>query len=164
MKSRVLDFLVRFLATGFFSGFSPVAPGTAGTLVGAVLFLFCLLFQPVLIFYGTLAILVIVGIPVSSAMEARLSEKDPGAVVIDEMAGFFTAMSLFPLFPRWSASFWLYAALGFALFRLLDILKPFPIGQIQALPGGWGIMADDLVAGVLAAAGAWAVCSFLIII
>jgi len=162
VKKRIGSFLVRFIATGFFSGLSPAAPGTAGTLAGAVLFLLCLLFPTVLIFYGLLAILVAVGIPAATAMERSLGKKDPPQVVIDEVAGFFVAMSLFPVFPVWSKSFWVYSGLGFVLFRFFDILKPFPIRQVQVLPGGWGIMVDDLIAGVFAAVPAWLAARYLI--
>ena len=103
-----------------------------------------------------------------------LREKDPQYVVIDEVSGQLLAMLLGCGMPVWwkvrnsfldgnanwfdpmrSALNWKYLLLGFILFRVFDIWKPFPARQAESLPGGWGIMADDWVAGIYAAIGLW---------
>ncbi len=81
---------------------------------------------------------------VSSEAEKLFSRKDPGLIVIDEMAGFLMTL----LFIPWSAK---SVVIGFFVFRLMDITKPFPIRRIEAkLPGGWGVVGDDILAGIYA--------------
>ncbi len=129
------------IATGFGLGHLPRAPGTWGAL-GAVLFY--LILAPFLNFWGYFFIsLFFCAVGVWSAQKAAetLAQRDPREVVIDEIAGQWIAL--------WSchslgAIFW-----SFIVFRLLDIYKPPPIRQVDQLPGGWGIMADDVVAGIL---------------
>lgn len=87
-----------------------------------------------------LVAVIALGLWSGSRVERRLGRKDPGVVVIDEVAGMMLAVLLLPRSPA------VYLA-AFVLFRILDIVKPPPAAQSQALPGGWGIMADDLVAG-----------------
>ena len=134
-----LSFPVRLIATGFFSGYTVIAPGTAGSAVALILY--CLLppLGPVG-WTGLLAALFLVGVYTASAGE-RVWGKDPGYVVIDEFVGFFATV------------FWLPQSVGlgvagFFLFRVLDIVKPPPARQSEALPGGWGIVMDDLIAGL----------------
>lgn len=140
MASRAPDsFLVRLIATGFFSGYSAVAPGTAGSAVALVIY--CVL--PPLSFLGwTLLLFGVcsVGIYVSGIGE-RAWGKDPGYVVIDEIAGFFVTMCFLP-------QSLILGMVGFFVFRVLDILKPPPVRQAEALPGGWGIVMDDVLAGI----------------
>lgn len=133
--------LVLFLASGFYSGYAPHAPGTAGTLVGIALYI---LLSPLsLKLYGILTIgILLVGVWVSDRVEAIRGEKDSSLIVIDEIAGFLVAMFGLPLHG-------LTVAAGFVLFRIFDIAKPFPIRMIdRRLPGGWGVMLDDILAGV----------------
>ena len=138
---RRVPFIVRFLATGFFSGYSPVASGTAGSLVALALYAI-----PWVRASGTLPIAtaaaVVVGVYVSGIMERRYGE-DPSIVVIDEIAGMW--ISLLFITPSIAA-----AMLAFLLFRLFDIFKPPPARQLERLHGGWGIMLDDVAAGVYA--------------
>jgi phosphatidylglycerophosphatase A len=115
-----------------------------------------------------------VGVWASDRVSKRLREKDPQYVVIDEVSGQHLALLLGCGIPIWwkSAAFswitapiglvsmrsalnWKYLLLGFILFRVFDIWKPFPAQQAEALPGGWGIMADDWIAGIYAAIGLW---------
>lgn len=134
-----------FVATGFGSGFSPVAPGTAGTLVAIPLGYFV----TVSLAAGpALQALVIVGIGALAIWSAgitalRLGRKDPGQIVVDEIAGYFVSLAFLP--AGWTT---LLAALVF--FRFFDIWKPPPCRRAEALPGGLGIVADDLLAGVYA--------------
>lgn len=130
------------LATGFGAGYSKIAPGTAGTAVGLVLFVPLSLLPA----RGQLAATVLVfvlGLVASTHVARRISRKDPGIVVIDEIVGLWVSLLFLPLTPT-------LAALGFLLFRLLDMVKPFPARQFEALPEGLGIMADDVMAGIYA--------------
>ncbi len=139
----LLKRLILFFASGFYSGYAPFASGTVGTLVGIALYL--LLSQLSVIPYSILTVAVIAaGTGLASKAETILGEKDSGVIVIDEIAGFFITMWALP-------TTWATVALGFLLFRFYDVLKPFPIRRIDRnLPGGWGVMLDDLLAGVYA--------------
>jgi len=157
-----------FFATVGGVGYLPKAPGTWGSLVGVLIYwLLCRIparltstmdmdvGKVTAILPGGAAILTgaavaLVGL-VAATKVARFSRtKDPQFVVIDEVSGqYFTY--LFALAPL----NWKYLALGFILFRVFDIWKPFPARQAESLPGGWGIMADDWIAAVYAALGIW---------
>jgi phosphatidylglycerophosphatase A len=130
------------IATALGAGYSPVAPGTAGSLVGLALF-WPLHALPLPAQLAALAVLFFVGVKCAGVFAAQVGRKDPGLVVVDEVAGMWTALLLVPFTP-------LAAALAFAAFRVMDVLKPYPARQLEALPGGWGIMCDDLMAGVYA--------------
>ena len=127
------------LSTWFGSGLSPVAPGTFGTLAAVPLIL---VLKNLGVWYSAVALAIVVGISIWSAGMARdlLGKDDPSAVVIDEVAGFLAAMTFLPFS-------WLVLGLCFALFRIFDIFKPFPIKRLERLRGGFGIVADDLLAG-----------------
>jgi phosphatidylglycerophosphatase A len=130
------------IATGLGSGYSPVAPGTAGSLVGLLLFWpLAALSLPVAAGVGI--VLFGVGWWASDRVARLLGIEDPGVVVVDEVFGMFITLIGLPLSP------WV-VVLGFLLFRGLDIVKPYPAAAMEHLPGGLGIMADDLVAGVYA--------------
>lgn len=135
-----------WLATGFGSGLSPWAPGTAGSAVAVVLWLAFLQAGPS-IPVQVLAVALAIGPCVLAAGWAarRLGRKDPGCVVSDELAGQWLALLAAP--PAWP--WWLAA---FVLFRLFDIAKPWPMPALERLPGGLGIVLDDLAAGAYAAA------------
>lgn len=131
------------IATGMGTGYSPVAPGTAGSLLGLPLaYLLARLghpWHPILI-----GLLFIVGVWASGRAEEHFGQKDPGKIVIDEVVGILITLYLVPVTP-------LYFALGFVLFRIFDISKPFPVSRIDAgIKGGWGIMLDDVAAAVYA--------------
>ena len=138
-RSPEPSFFVRLIATGFFSGYSGFAPGTAGS--GVALAIYCLL--PPLnpwAWGGLLIGLFFVGVYTSGACEKAWG-KDPKCVVIDEFVGFFVTVSLLPQSV-------LMGIVGFFVFRILDIIKPPPARQVEALSGGWGIVADDVVVGI----------------
>ena len=130
------------VATGLGAGYSPVAPGTAGSLVGLALFwpLSRLAIEAQL---GALALLFVVGVVSATRLARSVGREDPGLVVVDEIAGMWTSLLFVPLTP-------LSAVLAFLAFRVMDVTKPWPARQLEALPGGWGIMCDDLMAGVYA--------------
>ena len=157
-----------FFATACGAGYLPKAPGTWGSLVGVALYwaLSKIPGQPALDIYVRDVYYVLphewpIGIAVAIALAFlgvlaayRVAEftgkKDPQFVVIDEVSGqYFTY--LFAVAPP----NWKYLLLGFILFRVFDIWKPFPARQAESLPGGWGIMADDWIAAVYAAMGIW---------
>ncbi|MFH0793411.1 MAG: phosphatidylglycerophosphatase A [bacterium] len=135
-----------FLASGFYSGYFPIASGTAATLVAMGLYFFAAplntpeSFRSWLIF---LLVVISIGIFVSDRAEKLLGQTDPHEIVIDEIIGYFVAMTLLPLTAPNLVG-------AFLLFRLFDVWKPFPIRTLQLLPGGRGVMADDLLAGVYA--------------
>ena len=139
---RVVDFLARVVATAFGSGYSPFAPGTAGSAVGV------LLFWPMAGWrwpwqVGACLALLLVGALAATRVAERVGLKDPGIVVVDEVLGQWVTLLALPFTPA-------TAALGFLLFRAMDIVKPWPARDLERLPGGWGIMADDVAAGVYA--------------
>lgn len=130
-----------WLAFGFGSGLSPFAPGTMGTLA-AVPFIFALKSLSAPGFWIVLLLLFLLGIWVCEQVSHKLGVHDHGGIVWDEMVGFWLAMAFVPL--QWQ---WLLAA--FVLFRFFDIVKPWPIKQIdQKVSGGFGIMIDDIVAAL----------------
>ena len=122
---------------------SPLIPGTAGTLASLPLVLAAAAFLP-LPGYAALTLgVALLGIWAAGRAARVLGLKDPGDVVIDETAGLFVTFLGIPV--GWTA-----AVLGFVCFRAMDILKPPPARQAERLPSGWGIMLDDLMAGVYA--------------
>ncbi|KPJ97659.1 MAG: phosphatidylglycerophosphatase [Desulfobacterales bacterium SG8_35] len=133
--------LIMLIATGFYSGYLPRAPGTWGSLVGLLLFLLLhTLNLPVYI--AVVAGLFVVGSFAAGEAEKILDNRDPGAVVIDEIVGMLITMIGVPATP-------LTLFLGFVLFRIFDIVKPFPVNIFdQRFHGGLGIMLDDVVAGI----------------
>ncbi len=158
------------IATAFGLGYIPKAPGTFGSLLSVVLAgLYWFRWEPHIAFLEWrldytfpasmmwFAILVsLVGVFVASRVAEYLNYKDPQIVVIDEVAGQLIAyIGLGAVAPNWK-----YLLLGFILFRVFDIWKPFPARQAESLPGGLGIMADDWIAGIYAAIGLWALRAF----
>ena len=137
------------IGTGFFTGYLPVAPGTWGTWSAACLFsILCGWFDlssSIISIVGCICCLA-VGVPASHALVEENQEKDPSFIVIDEWAGTFVTYSLVSFDP-------MNIIYGFALFRLFDIIKPWPIKIFEGLKGGWGVMSDDIVAGIYAALG-----------
>ena len=130
-----------FLATGGYVGHIPFAPGTFGSLIGLP---FCYLLAEIQLGAAIIATLLLIGLAIwiSNAAERTLKRKDPGCIVVDEMAGM--AVTLIGLPFNFTT-----VVTGFILFRILDILKPFPIRVLdKRLSGGLGIVADDVVAGI----------------
>ena len=134
-----------FLAYGFGSGLAPKAPGTAGTLA-AVPLAVPLKLLPVAWFWPLLLLMFLLGIYLCGATSRRLGRHDPGGIVWDEMVAYWLTVAFVPLH-------WTWLAAGFALFRLFDILKPWPIRSVEKrFGGGLGIMLDDVVAALFAMA------------
>lgn len=152
----------RCIATGCFAGYVPWASGTVGTAVGVLLYLIPGIEQP-LVFIPLIALAIALGVP-SAARVARVAghrltptaartkeifqgeghvTPDPSIVVIDEVIGMWISLLLLPKTVA-------VVAMAFVLFRLFDIVKPEPARMLEKLPNGWGIILDDVVAGVYA--------------
>ena len=133
--------IVVFLATGCFTGFLPLVPGTWGTF--AAIPIVMLVHRANLILQGIIALVFVTFAAwVAGKAEILLEELDPRPIVIDEMAGFLISLLWLPLNP-------LTLCLGFGLFRLFDIVKPPPISSVEKrMRGGWGVVIDDVLAGV----------------
>lgn len=127
-------------------GYVPILPGTAGTGIGVIIYL---IFSKIGVLSNPLSYLVMLvifvgaGVWISGRCNQYFKGNDNSSIVIDEVGGFLIAMFALPFSMR-------FLLLGFILFRTFDITKPFKIEKIQKLPGGWGIMADDIAAGILA--------------
>jgi phosphatidylglycerophosphatase A len=156
------------IATAFGLGYLPKAPGTWGSLGGVALYALVQYYCPLdfvpsvhpgmgaralwltLTALPVTVVLALAGVWAASRAAAFAAKKDPQFVVIDEVSGqhltYFLSLTLLN---------WKYLVLGFILFRVFDIWKPFPARQAESLPGGLGIMADDWIAGIYAALGLW---------
>jgi phosphatidylglycerophosphatase A len=160
--SETLPFLVRCIATGFFSGYSPWASGTVGSVVGGAFF-FIPGFSHPPILSATIVVFLFVGVYtarlVAEVEGNRLTKSaqrakdrfqpdghngpDPSIVVIDEIVGMWIAMFAIPLSLT-------SVVIAFVVFRAFDIVKPYPARQVEQYTKGWGIMMDDVVAGIYA--------------
>jgi len=134
--------LIKLLATGFGAGLAPVAPGTTGTLVGVLI---CLIFSPLhwLLRLLIVIFLLVLAIYIAERAEQVYRKKDDQRIVVDEIAGF--QVTMLPV-----AITGLHLLVGFVLFRIFDILKPFPLRDLQRMSGGLGIVLDDVAAGIYA--------------
>ncbi|MBI3897164.1 MAG: phosphatidylglycerophosphatase A [Gammaproteobacteria bacterium] len=136
--------LAQWLATGFGVGYIGFAPGTFGTLVALPLYLLVRELPPPA-YVAVVAALFALGVWICQIAERQFGRPDHSAIVWDEIVGYLVTMFLAP-----SGMLWIVA--GFVLFRLFDIWKPFPIRRLEhVVPGGWGVMADDVLAGIYAA-------------
>lgn len=150
MPSPDLKFLLahpaHFFAFGFGSGLARKAPGTAGTLVAFPLYA-VLMGLPELYFWILASVFLLAGIWICDVAGKALGVHDHGGIVWDEIAAFLCVLPFAP-------STWLGWLIAFALFRLFDIVKPFPIGWLDAkVKGGFGVMLDDVLAAIYAIAG-----------
>lgn len=129
-----------FIAQGAYSGRFPVAPGTAGTLVGVLLY-WCMKDLSPAVYAFLTSIIFLIGTWAAGRSEVLLGRKDSPSIVIDEIAGYLLAMFLIP-------TGWWFVAAGFLLFRVFDIMKPYPLKRFEKVPGGFGVMLDDIGAGI----------------
>jgi phosphatidylglycerophosphatase A len=129
------------IATLWFVGYLPVAPGTWGSIAGLVFVVLVPLSLPALL--GTIVAGTVLGILAADAAEKAIGETDSGHIVIDEFVGYLVSVIFIP-------HTYGYLIAAFLLFRFFDILKPFPIRTVEKkLSGGLGVMADDILAGVV---------------
>lgn len=134
--------VAKILSTCFGIGYFPVAPGTVTSVVAVLCYWFIpALHQPMLLL-PLVIFCTVAGVWAGGVMEAEYGE-DPSLVTIDELAGQWMALAFLP-------EGWLPVLLSLLFFRFFDIVKPGPVDALQRLPGGWGIMADDLLAALLA--------------
>jgi len=135
------------LVTFFGLGHAPVAPGTFGTLGGVAIAAAVGNYCPENYLVSVLGIalaLCLLGAPCGAWAEQKWGKKDPGQYVLDEVVGYLIAAA-WPVFPGWT-----HPIAAFLMFRLTDIVKPPPARRMEKISGGWGILADDIVAGVWA--------------
>jgi len=140
-----VSFINKIIATGFGSGYSPFAPGTAGALLATIVWVILSFIIPLEFMYIVTIILVavftVLGISSANAVES-IWGKDPARVVIDEMVGVWIPLIIVP-----GRNIWFIVG-AFALFRLFDIFKPLGIRKMENFKGGIGVMMDDILAGV----------------
>ena len=134
--------IAKLIATFLYVGHLPYAPGTFGTLAAVPLFY---LISGLPVYLYLLITLVVIGVSVwaSTIAEGIYDKSDPGQIVADEVSGYLVTMILIP--PTVTN-----IVIGFFLFRLFDIIKPPPVRSFESLPGGWGVVIDDVAAGVYA--------------
>lgn len=144
-----MSILAKIISTGFGVGYFPLAPGTMGSLAALIVYWICPEVTPLqlaIIILGIAAIGIYAATITEREMKTKLGQNsgtDPGIVVIDEVVGMLIALLFVP-----KTTLFLIAA--FILFRIFDIAKPFPARRMERLHGGWGIMLDDVIAGVYA--------------
>ncbi|UGA55459.1 phosphatidylglycerophosphatase A [Vibrio sp. VB16] len=137
------------LATGFGSGLSPIIPGTMGTLA-AIPFYFLLVQLPLPLYIILVVISCFIGVKICQITSDDMGTHDHGSIVWDEFSGFWITMSFVPMMNL-PVTEWKWLVSGFVLFRFFDMVKPWPIGWLdKRVHGGFGIMIDDIVAGVMA--------------
>lgn len=144
MEQKTFNRCVLFLAQGCGLGWSPRAPGTFGSLGGLVLVWGMQYINSTVAYVGIELLVIAFGVWICTRAGKLLGRSDPPSVVWDEIAAFPIVFWLLPLTP-------VTGLLGFLWFRLFDISKPWPIQYLERLPEGWGVMADDLFAGIYAA-------------
>lgn len=142
-KAGGLSYLI---ATGAYSGLSPAAPGTVGSIAATIVWVFASkTIAPTVSEHllSCLLLFIVAILSTASVLESTPEEKDPGKIVIDEWAGMWIALSA-------ARPLLLDCLLAFLLFRLFDITKPFVVRKLESLPGAWGVVLDDIAAGGLA--------------
>lgn len=137
-----MNYFIVILATGFGAGYSPIAPGTLGTLLAIPIYYFLSEMSSPL-YELTLITFFFLSSWISERAEKYLGKRDDPRIVIDEMMGFFITM-------LWVTKTPFSILVGFILFRFFDILKPFPIRRFEKVRGGFGVVLDDVMAGIFA--------------
>jgi phosphatidylglycerophosphatase A len=135
--------LAVFVATVAYCGYFPIAPGTVGSAAGLLVYLFVWWTQSPIVEAGAIVLLFLAGVWAGTIAERHFSGTDPGPVVMDEVVGMLITLAFIPVGVTG-------AVIGFFLFRIFDIIKPYPAGKLESLHGGLGIMADDAMAAVYA--------------
>jgi phosphatidylglycerophosphatase A len=130
-----------FIATCAHVGYAPVAPGTFGSAVGLVVYYLVRRQASTAVELGAIAVILVVGLWSATEAEHHFGGIDPGPVVIDEVIGMLITLALHPVNVTG-------AIVGFFIFRVLDVVKPWPARRLELLPGGFGVVLDDVMAGV----------------
>lgn len=135
--------LAVFVATVAYCGYFPIAPGTVGSAAGLVVYIGVWWLQSRALEVGLIAVLFAAGVWAGTIAERYFGGIDPGPVVIDEVVGMLITLAFIPVSARG-------AFVGFLLFRIFDIFKPYPASRLEGLHGGLGVMADDAMAALYA--------------
>ena len=135
--------LAVFIATAGYAGYFPIAPGTVGSAAGLAVYLIVWWTQSPVVEVALIAGLFILGVWAGTTAERYFGGIDPGPVVLDEVVGMLITLAFIPVGISGAIA-------GFFLFRIFDIIKPFPAGRLEALHGGLGVMADDAMAAIYA--------------
>jgi len=139
-----MKFVAKAFSTFFGAGYFPIAPGTFASLIAALLYKFFLVRWNWPWYAALICLIFFLGALSCSIFSEELGQKDPRKIVIDEVCGQWLVYFLI-------AGTWTNMIIGFFLFRIFDVVKPPPIQKLEKLPGGWGIMADDILAAVYSA-------------
>ena len=135
--------LAVFIATVGYCGYFPIAPGTVGSAAGLLFYVLVWWAQSPVVEVGLILALFAAGIWAGTTAERYFGGIDPGPIVVDEVVGMLITLAFIPV--GWSG-----AIAGFVLFRIFDVIKPYPAGRFERLHGGLGVMADDAMAAVYA--------------
>ncbi len=130
-----------FIATCAHVGYAPVAPGTFGSAFGLLVYYLVRRQGSTLVELGTLAVILLIGLWSATEAEHHFGGIDPGPVVIDEVVGMLITLALHPVNVAGAVT-------GFFIFRVLDVVKPWPARRLELLPGGFGVVLDDVMAGI----------------
>lgn len=133
--------LALLLSTAFYVGYFPIAPGTAGSAAGLVVYWVLRQAGSPAFEVAAIVALFVAGVWSGTEAERHFETEDPGPVVLDEVVGILITLAFLPM--SWSV-----ALLGFVVFRVFDVVKPYPSSRFERLPGGLGVMADDAMAAV----------------
>lgn len=132
-----------FIATVGYAGYFPIAPGTVGSLAGLVVYLLVWWSGSPAVEIGLIVVLFAAGVWAGTTAERYFGGIDPGPIVVDEVVGMLITLAFIPVGLSGAIA-------GFVLFRIFDVIKPFPAGRLERLHGGLGVMADDAMAAVYA--------------
>ena len=135
--------LAVFIATVGYCGYFPIAPGTVGSAAGLVVYLLVWWTQSPVVEVGLIVALFAAGVWAGTTSERYFGGIDPGPIVLDEVVGMLITLAFIPVGITG-------ALIGFLLFRLFDVIKPYPAGRLESLHGGLGVMADDAMAAIYA--------------
>jgi phosphatidylglycerophosphatase A len=135
--------LAVFIATAGYCGYFPFAPGTVGSAAGLLVYLLVWWSQSPVTEIALIVVLFVAGVWAGTTAERYFGGIDPGPIVLDEVVGMLITLAFIPVGPAGAAA-------GFVLFRVFDVIKPFPAGRLEKLHGGLGVMADDAMAAIYA--------------
>lgn len=124
-------------------GYSPIAPGTVGSVAGLLVYLPIRWLGLPAVEAAAIVVVYLVGAVAATSAERHFGHIDPGPIVVDEVVGMLVTLAFLPVSIAGALA-------GFVLFRIFDVIKPPPSSQLEALPGGWGVMTDDLMAAIYA--------------
>jgi phosphatidylglycerophosphatase A len=134
-----INFIEKILGSGFYTGYSPVASGTVGSLAALIIYLIPGFENPSLMIFF-ISLFIVIGVPIATKFE-KVYGKDPKECTIDEVVGMWITLLFLPKKIWW-------IILAFLIWRAMDIIKPFPARKFEDIKGGWGIVLDDIMAGI----------------